>query len=56
MKQEMEDRRKAAPPAEGRDTAASLSLPLPPVMVVVKDGPLPVARHSFHYNSLYINL
>lgn len=33
--------------------APSLSLR---VMVVVKVGPLPVVRHSFHYNPLHIHL
>lgn len=55
MRQEKEDSRKTSPPAEGRDTGPSLSLWPPPVMAVVKAEPLPVARHSFHYNSLYIN-
>lgn len=43
-------------PGGRKGHGASLSLSPPPVMVVVKARPLPVARHSFHYNSLYINL
>lgn len=57
MRQEKEDSRKTGPRRKEGTQGPSLPLPPPPpVMAVVKAGALPVARHSFHYNSLYINL